>query len=315
MSGVPAPSLAPTGALQGQVVAAGLRFPEGPVALGDGSVLVVELARGTLTRIAGGSVDVVAHVGGGPNGAAIGPDGHCYVCNNGGSVWTDQPGGVLRPIGIAPGYTNGSIQRVDLRTGTVETLYTHCDGVPLRAPNDLVFDAAGGFWFTDFGRTHGRVRDIGAVYYARPDGSAIRQAIFPIQAPNGIGLSPDGATLYVAETETARLWSYPVRAPGEVGLEPWPSPAGGKLVIGTPGYQRFDSLAVEENGNVCVACLVDAGILVVSPQGAVVEFLRATDTFCTNLCFGGPDLRTAYVTLSGRGEVLAVPWARQGRAA
>lgn len=312
MIAVPARALVPTGELRGEVIASGLRFPEGPVALGDGSVLVVELERGTLTRISGGRVDVIAHVGGGPNGAAIGPDGHCYVCNNGGSVWTEQPGGVLRPIGVAPGYTNGAIQRVDLRTGAVETLYTHCAGLPLRAPNDLVFDGSGGFWFTDFGRTYDRVRDLGAVYYARADGSEIRQVIFPIYAPNGIGLSPDRATLYVAETETARLWAYPVKAPGEVVLEPWPSPSGGKLVIGTPGYQRFDSLALEKNGNICVACLVDAGILVVSPQGAIVEFLRAADPFCTNLCFGGPGLRTAYVTLSGHGQVLAVPWHRAG---
>ncbi|MBK7473110.1 MAG: SMP-30/gluconolactonase/LRE family protein [Betaproteobacteria bacterium] len=302
----------PTGALEGEVLASGLRFPEGPVALSDGSVLVVELERGTLTRIAGGSADVVAHVGGGPNGAAIGPDGHCYVCNNGGSIWTDEPGGVLRPIAVVPGYKNGAIQRVDLRTGRGETLYTHCGGVPLKAPNDLVFDGSGGFWFTDFGRTYDRVRDLGAVYYARADGSAIRQVIFPIQAPNGIGLSPDGATLYVTETETARLWSYPVSAPGKIELEPWPSPCGGKLVIGTPGYQRFDSIAVEASGNVCVACLVDAGVLVVSPQGAVVEFLRAMDPFCTNLCFGGSDLQTAYVTLSGFGQLLAAPGLAKG---
>lgn len=311
-----APSLVPTGALEGEVIASGLRFPEGPVALADGSVLVVELERGTLTRVHDGSVDVVAHVGGGPNGAAIGPDGHCYVCNNGGSIWTTtEPGGVLRPIGIAPGYKNGAIQRVDMRTGSVETLYTHCDGLPLKAPNDLVFDGSGGFWFTDFGRTYDRVRDAGAVYYARADGSSIQQVIFPIHAPNGIALSPDGASLYVTETETARLWSYPVIAPGEVELEPWPSPNGGKLVIGTPGYQRFDSIALEASGNVCIACLVDAGVLVVSPAGEVVEFLRATDTFCTNLCFGGADLQTAYVTLSGYGQLLAVPWRRKGQPA
>ena len=85
-------------------------------------------------------------------------------------------------------------------------------------------------------------------------------------------------------------------------------------MIGTPGYQRFDSIAVEASGNVCVACLVDAGVLVVSPQGAVVEFLRAMDPFCTNLCFGGSGLQTAYVTLSGFGQLLAVPWSRKGLA-
>lgn len=298
--------------LQGETIATGLRFPEGPIALGDGSVLVVELARGTLTRIGrDGITDVVAHVGGGPNGAAIGHDGHCYVCNNGGSIWSEE-GGVLRPVGIADGYTSGSIQRVDLRTGHVETLYTHCNGLPLKAPNDLVFDRWGGFWFTDFGRTYERVRDTGAVYYARSDGSSIRQVIFPIQAPNGIVLSPDGATLYVSETDTARLWAYPISGPGEVQLAPWPSPNGGSIVIGMPGYQRFDSMAVEECGNICIACLVNAGVLVVSPHGEVVDFLAVDDPFCTNLCFGRDDLKTAFVTLSGSGQLLAVAWERKG---
>src|SRR5262245_61077640 len=113
------------------VVAEGLAFPEGPVALADGSVLVVEIVAGRLTRVdADGSTDVVAEVGGGPNGAAIGPDGAAYVCNNGGLV--------------ADRRTTPGIQRVDLDTGEWTYLYTESGGQPLSAPNDLVFDDAGG---------------------------------------------------------------------------------------------------------------------------------------------------------------------------
>ena len=72
-------------------VAGGLAFPEGPIAMADGSVVLVEIARGTLSRVQpDGSVEVVANVGGGPNGAAIGPDGACYVCNNGGMQFHPQ---------------------------------------------------------------------------------------------------------------------------------------------------------------------------------------------------------------------------------
>ena len=79
-------------------VARGLQFPEGPVALADGSVLVVEIRRGTLSRVApDGTVTVVAETGGGPNGAAIGPDGAVYVCNNGGFAWHDRPDGIVAP--------------------------------------------------------------------------------------------------------------------------------------------------------------------------------------------------------------------------
>src|SRR5579862_5730249 len=79
--------------LQGRTIASGLEFPEGPVALADGSVLVVEIAGGRLTRVRpDGALKTVARLGGGPNGAALGPDGHCYVCNNGGFSWRTDDG-------------------------------------------------------------------------------------------------------------------------------------------------------------------------------------------------------------------------------
>lgn len=200
----------------------------------------------------------------------------------------------------------------DLATGTVEVLYRDCDGRPLCGPNDLVFDGEGGFWFSDLGKVRARSMDRGAVYYARMDGSAIREAIFPVLTPNGVGLSPDGRTLYVAETETSRLWAYEVTAPGVVKMEPWPAPNGGRLVFGAPGYQRYDSLAVEAGGNICVATLVRGGISVISPEGALLEFHEAPEAYCTNICFGGDDRRTAFITLSGTGRLIAVDWPRAG---
>jgi gluconolactonase len=300
--------------LQGEVIATGLKFPEGPVALPDGSVLVVEIAAGRLLRVRPGEKpEVVAVLGGGPNGAALGPDGHCYVCNNGGFSWrTDD--GFTRPTGPAADYDGGAIQRVNLATGAVETLYTQCDGIALHGPNDIVFDAHGGFWFTDFGKTFEDRMLRGAVYYARTDGRFIRRAAHPVLTPNGIGLSPDGRMLYVSETETSRLWSYPVTARGELGHEPWPSPNGARLVHGLPGFQRFDSLAVEASGNICVATLVRGGISVFSPAGELLEFHEAPEGYCTNICFGGADRRTAFITLSGHGQLLAARWPRAGLA-
>src|SRR5438093_440449 len=109
-------------------ITSGLQFPEGPVALDDGSVLVVEIKRGTLTRVApDGRQTIVAETGGGPNGAAIGPDGLVYVCNNGGFEW-HEVGGLLVPGNQAHDYAGGRIQRVDLASGRVQDLYTACDG-------------------------------------------------------------------------------------------------------------------------------------------------------------------------------------------
>lgn len=301
--------------LRGREMARGLRFPEGPVAMADGSVLLVEIERGTLTRVkSDGHTEVVAEVGGGPNGAAIGPDGKCYLCNNGGFNWHKSADGYMRPIGRADAYSGGRIERVDLATGKSEVLYSECNGVPLKGPNDIVFDDKGGFWFTDLGKIYDRQMDRGAVYYARADGSLIREAVFPIITPNGIGLSPDGRTLYVAETETSRLWSFPVVGEGELDKLPWPSPHGGRLVAGLPGYQRFDSMKVEAGGNICVATLIRGGVSVFSPSGELLEFHQAAEPYCTNLAFGGPGLRKAWITLSGYGTLLEVDWPRAGLA-
>ena len=298
--------------LQAREIASGLLFPEGPIAMPDGSVVVVEIM-GNLVRVTpDGTRHVIAELGGGPNGAAIGPDGKVYVCNNGGFSWAQAEDGYRRPTGRAEDYTTGRIERVDLATGAVETLYTECDGVSLKGPNDIVFDDQGGFWFTDHGKLYGRLMDRGALYYAKADGSFIKEAAFPLFTPNGCGLSPDGKTLYVSETDTGRLWSFPVLGPGELAKEPWPSPGGGKFVGNLAGYHRFDSMAVEANGNICVATLVSGGITVFSPAGEALEFHEASEGYCTNICFGGPDLRTAYVTLSGYGTLVAVDWPRPG---
>jgi gluconolactonase len=291
-----------------RTLAQGLEFPEGPVALADGSVMLVEIAAGTLTRIApDGAKTVVARPGGGPNGAAIGPDGKCYVCNNGGFEWHVE-GGRKRPFLQARDYAGGRIERVDVDTGAVECLYRAAGETPLKGPNDLVFDRQGGFYFSDLGKVRAREMDRGAVYYARADGAAITEVAFPMMTPNGVGLSPDEKTLYVAETEPARLWAFDIVEPGVVRKDPWPSPHGGRLVAGVGGYQRFDSLALDAEGRICVATLINGGITVISPDGRHVEHHPMPDPMTTNICFGGPDMRTAFITLSWTGRLVAVDW-------
>jgi gluconolactonase len=293
------------------LVAEGLRAPEGPVAMPDGSVLLVELLGHTLTRVTpDGKVAVVAEVGGGPNGAAIGPDGAAYLCNNGGLSREDR---------IA-----GCIQRVDLSSGHHEVLYDNCDGEPLGAPNDLVFDEHGGFWFTDHGTILRGTITPGAVYYAAADGSSIRKVLPRVERPNGIGLSPDGGTLYYALTPRRQVMRRKVTAPGELA----PTPGVDLLayfrtqqldpsvvLAGLPGYQELDSLAVDSDGNVCVGTLVEGCVSVFAPDGTV-EQVRLPDEFAdvmlTNLCFGGADLRTVYLTLAGTGRLVRGTWPRPG---
>lgn len=277
----------------------GLRFPEGPIALPDGSVIVAEIAGGVVTRVLGdGSKQTVAHTGGGPNGAAFGPDGRLYVCNNGGGTFRERNGALI-PGHRAKDNQGGSIQRIDIATGEVATIYMSGAGRPLSAPNDIVFDRDGGFWFTDHGWTFGHERTVGSVFYSPPDRSELVQAVFPIEEPNGIGLSPDGAELYVAETVTARLWAFKIAGAGQVERRR-------RFITGSSNYQFFDSLAVDGSGNVCIATCLNGGITTVSPDGSRVDHTPLPDLATTNLCFGGPDLRTAFVTQSSTGKLIAI---------
>ncbi|HQZ44707.1 MAG TPA: SMP-30/gluconolactonase/LRE family protein [Usitatibacteraceae bacterium] len=295
-----------------RTLAEGLRFPEGPALLADGTLLFVEVERGTLVRLApGGRPETVAFLGGGPNGLAIGPDGAAYVCNNGGFLFHEEPG-MLRPIGTPDSYVGGSIQRVDLATGEVRTLYGGERGPFLKGPNDLVFDALGNFWFTDMGKTRDALVDRARLFYASPDGKSCREVVKHMLGANGIGLSPDEKALYVAETVTGRLWQFDVTGPGAVAPRPWPSPHGGRLLHGSANYQFFDSMAIEAGGNICVGTLVNGGITVVSPAGELVEFVATPDVYATNLCFGGEGGRTAYITLSTTGKIVATDWPRAG---
>ena len=288
-------------------IATGLEFPEGPIAMPDGSVLLVEIKRGTLSRVSpNGDVEVVATPGGGPNGAAMGPDGRCYICNNGGFEW-HQVGDKTYPGDQPSDYSGGRIEAVDLNTGSVELLYAECDGERLKGPNDIVFDRQGGFWFTDHGKNRPRDKDRTGVFYATADGQSIQEVIFPLEAPNGIGLSPDESKLYVAETPTGRLWAYDIEAPGKV--------TGSRTMMAQmPDFHMFDSLAVDAAGNICVATLINGGITIHSPDGQTAKFVPMEDRLTTNICFGGADLKTAFITLSSTGKLVSCDWETPGLA-
>lgn len=292
------------------IVAEGLGFPEGPVYLPDGSVVVVEVMTGKIMRVdAEGQKHCLAAPGGGPNGAALGPDGRLYVCNNGGFEWSDV-GGLMVPGNLAPEYEIGRIEAIELETGRVERLYDHVDGRPLSGPNDIVFDACGGFWFTDLGKIRPTSTDHGGIYYARADGSQIKTVAYPITHPNGIGLSPDGRTLYVAQTSERNVLAFEITGPGEVRDNPF---FPGRIVASFPGRTLLDSLAITADGHICVATLLDQpGIAQIDPETGAITYHSFPDLLTTNICFGGTDMQNAWITLSSTGKLAKVRWPKPG---
>jgi gluconolactonase len=262
--------------------------------MADGSVIVVEIHGECVTRCWQGRKETICKAPGGPNGAAIGPDGALWLCNNGG-------------LGRAGPGTEGRIERVDLATGRLERVYDSCEGIALEAPNDLVFDSSGRVWFTDLGTLrmgeNGITgKEFGGIYSALPDGSSISAIKRGTLSYNGIGLSPDGKHVYVADTFQARVYRYDAQVEAQ---EPH--------YVGTAmGNVAFDSLAVTAAGNVCVATLFTGGITTFTPAGATTLRPIPEDVSVTNIAFGGADMRDAYITLSNRGELVRLRWDEPG---
>ncbi len=336
------------------ILAHSLEYPEGPIYCQDGSILLVEIKGERLSRVGpDGSVKTVATIEGGPNGAAVGPGEHgevcVYICNDGGFDWLPYPLPPQAPtlvIGTTQpaSYSGGKVQKINLNTGSVTDLFSAASIPPayppipdptssppvltrwdppfaLKGPDDIVFDQSGGAWVTDFGKQRVRDKDITGVYYISPDGRSIRQAIYPLDSPNGIALSPDGKWLYVALTYERKILKYQVAQGGEFVPNPETLDGSYLLTADFGGSALLDSMAVDAMGNLYVATmlpsgqnpLVNGGITVISPQGEVLEYIEiklpngAIAPMPSNICFGGPDMKTAYITCGASGYLITMP--------
>lgn len=292
----------------------GLSFPESPIALEDGSVLLSQMASGVITRVhADGSSETVARPGGGPNGVGRLQDGRLLVCQNGGSrfglgPWPYEFDGcvqVFRPVGPPDNPVTPGLQIVQ-HDGTVEWLTTEFrtrSGAtrPFVRPSDVCVDRHGGFYMTDGGTTRGRDRTMTGLLYGTVDGG-VREIVYPLEMPNGLALSPDGTRLYVAETRTRRIWEFELDGPGHVrqarGLATVPS--GGALNVG-----GADGVSVDAAGRIIVATLGAGGVTVFSPDGELLGAIPADDPMTTNIALSA-DGESLFMTLASSGRLIVI---------
>lgn len=283
-----------------EIVAEGLEFPEGPVVCEDGSVLVVEIRGGRITRIrTDGGKQIIAETGGAPNGMAIGPDRAIYCCNNGGVDWEASDWETMQAC-PAKDYTGGKIQRVDIATGKVETVYSDYQGRTFGGPNDIAFSPDGSFWFTDYGKWTPDGMRHGGLYHGNVNGSDLRRVNFGLSL-NGVAVTPDGKTVYASATHERWLLAF--------DADPATGSQHGELLAHLPGRQFLDSMALEADGNVAVGCLhEEPGIARINVTSGRCEKVPMPDNLTTNIAFGGPDMRTAYITLTEQGALAKCRW-------
>jgi gluconolactonase len=263
-----------------ELIKDGFQGTEGPIALPDGSVIFTEGQANRITRIsADNTIAPYLENSGGANGLAINSSGELIA------VQTTKPGiAVLSPAGK---------QRV---------LVDNFEGTPLNRPNDLVVDKRGGVYFTDPGPRPepGKPAPATAIYYLSPN-AKLHQLATDIERPNGIQLSPDEKTLYVANTFGEHVLAYDVMSDGTAGARRNFARLAGFTTTEQGPTSGADGLAVDAKGRLYVASA--AGVQVFDAKGkalGVIPLPKAPQ----NLAFAGKDKKTLYVV--GRGSAYRI---------
>ncbi|QDU97801.1 SMP-30/gluconolactonase/LRE family protein [Lignipirellula cremea] len=217
----------------------------------------------------------------------------------------------------------GRVTRTDMKTGQIEVLADKYKGRPFAAPNDLCQDEAGRVYFTSRpGPPDPADGNVNAVYRIDPDGKVTQLLHWPdIHMPNGIVISPDNKTLYLIEAHPDAdlhrdIRAYDLGADGSLSNE--------RVLIDFYPGRSGDGMCIDSAGNLYVAAglhktrktseTLDTrpGIHVVSPTGKLLAFRETPEDTVTNCSFGGPDLRTLYVTCGKK--LLAIPTKIAGKA-
>jgi gluconolactonase len=262
-------------------VATTVAFTEGPTVDAQGNVYFSELRSQRILKLSPeGTLTTFRENSNGSNGLIFDSEWRLLACES--------------------SRVNPRITRTDLKTGKVEVLADKYEGKPLNAPNDLTIDGKGRIYFTDQGRREG------AVYRIDPDGKLTRLLVSPeVQTPNGILVSPDDKILYLVESNLAEGGARMIRA---YDLQPDGSVKNMRVFYNFYPGRSADGMSIDGEGNIYAAAGLNRlrgssetldtkpGIHVISPQGKEIEYYPIYEDTITNCAFGGPDMKTLYVT-------------------
>lgn len=267
-------------------------FTEGPTVDADGNVFFTDLDNNRILRMTpNGEVSTFRQPSNRANGLIFDSDWRLLACEGGDGV-TALP----------------RVTRTAMETGEVEVVADHFEGKEFHRPNDLTIDGQGRIYFTDRPEPNPTPDQTGVhgVYRVDLDGGIERILTEPeVERPNGIVISPDDRTLYLIETAQYEGGARMIRAYdlGEDGTvsnmrifhDFYPGRSGDGMTIDSEG-NLYVAAGLHERRGTSETLDTKTGVHVFAPDGQLKEFIPIPEDTITNCAFGGPDLKTLYVT-------------------
>ena len=275
-------------AAQQPEIATTVAFTEGPTVDRAGNVYFTEIINQRIMKLgADGVLSTYREKSNAANGLLLDPQGRLIACE----------GGLFERPGVKVQGTP-RVTRTDLQTGKIDVIASAYEGKPFQAPNDITIDSKGRLYFTDLAGV--------AVYRIDTSGAVARILAAPdVQRPNGIQVSPDDTKLYLIEANQAQGGARLIRA---YDLQPDGTVRNMRVHYDFSPGRSADGMSIDTQGNLYASAGMNqlrgssetldtkTGVYVISPQGKLLKFIPIAEDFITNNAFGGPDMKTLYVT-------------------
>lgn len=251
-----------------QKLAGDFAFTEGPAVAPNGDIYFTDQPNDRiLVWSTAGKLSTFLQPSGRSNGLCFDNQGRLWACADG----------------------NNELWRIDIPTKSYEVILRQFEGKRFNGPNDIWVRKDGGAFFTDpyykrpYWKHSGMPQESQQVYFLPANGKGLRRITTDLTQPNGIIGTPDGKTLYVADIGAGKTYAYDIQSNGDL--------TGKRLFCG----QGSDGLTIDREGNVY---LTSRGVAVYNRKGTKIDQIDIPENWTANVCFGGADRKTLFVTAS-----------------